>query len=325
MISILTLPLRIIESVRFNAKIKNTKIAQDPIFIVGFYRTATTLMHTLLSLDDRLGYLTNVDGLTPLMNLSFNKLATRLSKKSLPPTRPMDNIEFLLDGPIEEEYALSAFYEKGITNALIFPKKFDYFTQFLSFENHPKELEIWKRKYHFLVQKISLRNNGKRLVLKNPANAFKIQYLLEMYPNAKFIYTYRDPYTLFHSMKRLFRKMMEISAVQIWDDQEIEKLYLDLFQKGFEKFEQTRSQIPPQNYIEVQYEKFVIDPLPFLRKIYEQFNLDDFSIVEPKILEYIQEHEKYQANSYNITQKSIELVNSQWEDYRKRFGYEQRK
>ena len=202
LLSSVTLPLRVIEKIRFNKKIKTQQIEKDPIFIIGFYRTGTTFLHTLLSLDDRLGYMSNLDGLIPLFNLSFSKLARRLLKKSLPKTRPMDNIEYHLDGPVEEEYAVSTCYENGITNAIIFPKKFNYFTEFLFFDRDPlKVSEKWQKIYHYFIQKCTLKNNGKQLALKNPANSCRIKLLLKMYPNAKFIYTYRNPYTLFCSMK----------------------------------------------------------------------------------------------------------------------------
>ena len=45
-LSLITAPLRIIQKIKFHSKIKNTKIKEDPIFIIGHYRTGTTYLMT---------------------------------------------------------------------------------------------------------------------------------------------------------------------------------------------------------------------------------------------------------------------------------------
>jgi len=50
-LSTLCLPLRITEFIRFDKKIKKVTLKEDPIFIIGHYRTGSTYLITLLSLD----------------------------------------------------------------------------------------------------------------------------------------------------------------------------------------------------------------------------------------------------------------------------------
>lgn len=322
-ISTITLPLRIIEKIRFDRKIKRVKLSKDPVFIIGFYRTATTLLHMLLAMDTRLGYLSNLDGFIPLFNLSFSRLGRRILEKRLPKTRPMDNIEMHVDSPQEEEYALATFCTYGISNAIIFPQNFKYFTKFLTFEDCPsKDLARWKQNYHYIVQKTTLKNEGKQLVLKNPANACRITYLLEMYPNAKFVYQYRNPYTLFPSMKILFQKLMEISALQIWDENMIENIFLEILNSSFSVFERTKSLIPPENFYALKYEDFIANPLPYLEEIYKKFDLGDFSAVKSIVQDYVQSKSDYQVNIHSINSQSIQQVNQFWDEYREKHGYE---
>ena len=72
--SLMTLPLRIIENLKFRRKIRKTKIEKDPIFIIGFFRTGTTYLHLLFAKDENLAYMSNLEGYTPLFYLSFEKI-----------------------------------------------------------------------------------------------------------------------------------------------------------------------------------------------------------------------------------------------------------
>lgn len=51
LVSGLTEPLRIVERGRYRSKIQDVTIEHDPIFIIGHWRSGTTLLHHLLSLD----------------------------------------------------------------------------------------------------------------------------------------------------------------------------------------------------------------------------------------------------------------------------------
>ena len=49
----------------FGRRIRKTRITQPPIFIVGHWRTGTTLLHEFLILDPRHGYPTTYECLEP--------------------------------------------------------------------------------------------------------------------------------------------------------------------------------------------------------------------------------------------------------------------
>lgn len=63
------------------------------------------------------------------------------------------------------------------------------------------------------VKFIAFRNKGKQLVLKNPPNTERIPYLLEMFPKAKFIFIYRNPYVLFYSIRNMWKKAIRAFTV----------------------------------------------------------------------------------------------------------------
>jgi hypothetical protein len=158
--------------------------------------------------------------------------------------------------------------------------------------------------------------------MKNPANAARIKYLLDMYPNAKFIYSYRNPYTLFCSMKLLFRKLMELSTLQTWDDEKFVMQFVNMFSRCYSEFERTKSLIPPENFYTLKYEDFIKNPIKYLEEIYNKFGLDDFEEVKTIIQKYTSEKSDFKVNKHTLTPKIIQLVNSEWDEYRKKHGYE---
>src|SRR5256886_7252847 len=64
-VSIFHTILRWVQDALFGRAIRQTKITQPPIFVVGHWRTGTTLLHELLILDPRFGYPTTYECLEP--------------------------------------------------------------------------------------------------------------------------------------------------------------------------------------------------------------------------------------------------------------------
>ena len=99
-------PLRIRESRQYKKIIEQTKIKDDPLFLLGHWRSGTTFLHNLMSLDSSFGYCTTYHTVIPEAFLASEKITRPLVESSLPPTRPQDNVELHPDTPQEEEYAL---------------------------------------------------------------------------------------------------------------------------------------------------------------------------------------------------------------------------
>ena len=155
----------------------------------------------------------------------------------------MDNVILGADEPTEEEYCIGTFSPYGYYTGFVFPRNFDLYSDFLTFDKKPKDHKKWKKKYYYLVQMLTLGHKGKPLFLKNPTLSYRIRDILEMFPNAKFIFTYRDPYTLYTSMYKFWLKTCEIFSLQEFKEKyyKIKDGYLRLFNESLEKhiFEQT--------------------------------------------------------------------------------------
>ena len=99
--------LRLIQEVIYGRRVRRTEIREAPLFIIGHWRTGTTLLHELLILDPRHTFPTTYECLAPHHFLLTEKWLARLFTFLLPSRRPMDNMAVGFDRPQEDEFALA--------------------------------------------------------------------------------------------------------------------------------------------------------------------------------------------------------------------------
>ena len=215
----LTIPLRIYEQIRYGKIIKNTEIHPSPIFIIGHWRTGTTHLHNILCQDKRFGYVTNFQAMAPGFFLMGEKrikgLLAEVTKRRAT-TRVIDNIPLLMDGPQEEDFAIANTSPYSILHLYTFPQQATfYFERYVLFNDLPAPIFAkWKQVYLTILRKATIRFGGKRLIIKTPANSGRIKTLLKLFPNAKFIHIYRNPYNVFRSTQETYRRILPNAQLQ---------------------------------------------------------------------------------------------------------------
>lgn len=322
-LNLVTLPLRVIQKIRFHSKIKNTEIKTDPIFIIGHYRTGTTYLMTLMAYDKTKGYVSNIEGYATLFYLAFPKFTRWIIESSLPDVRPMDNFIMGADEPTEEEYCLGTYTRYGYYTGFIFPRNFDLYTRFLTFEGMPKHLEKWKKKYYYLVQMLTLGHKGKQLFLKNPTNSYRIPHILKMFPNAKFIHTYRNPYKTYSSTLRFFDEVFAIFTLQTWDKEKMKQDILDNYKLLYEYHEKDLHLIPEDRIVHVKYEEFIKEPAANMERIYKELNIEGWDEYKDDIIAYAESQKReYKPNVHITDDDVIRRVNEHWDFMREKYGYE---
>lgn len=303
-------PLRIYERWKLGDTIEKTVIHGSPLFIIGHWRSGTTLLHNVLSKDPQFGYVTYEQGLFPHCFLK-NKIISRFVKAAMPDTRPMDNMAIDVKSPQEEEQALIALSGHSVYNMWISPhKQLECWKKYCLFD----DLEIknkWSQGYIALLKAATYNFDGKRLLLKNPANTTRLIYLLGKFPDAKFIYIYRNPYTVYESTKNLYRKVARFFNLEDPDIQEEDNNILRIHREMLESYQRDKALIPTDSIIEIKYEEFVNDPESGLKSIYSRLDLGGFDEVSPVIKDYLDSIKGYTPNKFSLDQKSLDAVNDQ--------------
>jgi hypothetical protein len=133
-----------------------------------------------------------------------------------------------------------------------------------------------------------------------------------MFPNAKFIHIYRNPYVVFASTKRFYQKTVDAFKLQRISDEEIEGDILWIYKNMMETYFKERELIPKENLIEVKFEDLETQPLVELERIYKDLRIEGFNKAVPLFCSYLDSQHGYKKNFYKFSRKMIEKVKSYW-------------
>ena len=292
---LLLFPLQLCERLFFTGRIKRTRISKDPVFIIGHFRTGTTYMHNLLCQDTQFGFPTTYQCFVPAIFLTGKGFIKSVHKTTLPERRPMDDVLLHSDFPQEEEFAILALSEYSFYQCYFFPRKTKEFFTNYSMVKHNNSRK-WENVYMFFLKKITYVCQGKQLVIKNPVNTARINQLIKMFPDARFIYLYRDPEQVFRSTCKLFDRFLSLYSFHDIEKEELLENIRWVYNQTIIQYEQQKQSVPAQNLVEIHYADFIHNPLAQLERIYHKLNLDGFEAAKNNFIQYIKTQADYKPD-----------------------------
>ena len=150
--------LTILQDCWYGAQITRTPIKDDPIFIIGHWRTGTTLLHEYLILDERHNYPNTYECLEPNHFLLTERFFQRWVRFLTPSHRPMDNMKAGWERPQEDEFALCMLGLPSPYLTIAFPNRPPQFAEYLDLEGlSPRDLATWKRRVRGGWNAVALR------------------------------------------------------------------------------------------------------------------------------------------------------------------------
>ena len=229
-----------------------------------------------------------------------------------------------MDNPEENDLAIAAMSPYSFLHAYTFPRQARaIFERYVLFNDIPEsELAEWTDIYRTIIRKASLKAGGKQLLLKNCADSARIRYLLKIFPDAKFIHIYRNPYDVLRSTLYLYKTILPTSQLQEVSPEEIEVHVLQYYSQIMQRLLADKSLIPAGHLVEVKYEDLEKSPLNQVRKIYETLNLPGFDEAEPAFRAYLDSVAGYKKTPQKIEDRVIINVNRHWQFALDAWGYE---
>lgn len=314
-------PLRILEEVNYSKSICKHSLSKDPVFIIGHWRSGTSFLQYLIGQDPQFGFMNKFQVVFPdifLYSEDFLKPLISKIPKTFNLTRDAQNmsINLELDSPSEIEIALTTMISPASLHwGHIFPNEArEYFDKYL-FLQRIKETEVNRlsNDYRHLIKKVSLKNDGKQLIIKSPGNAARISFLLDLYPNAKFIFIHRNPYDTFYSSKKLWHTLLDNLALQKITEQQMEEEIIRVYKKLMNRYLIQREMIPGNQLIEIRFDNFVRNPRRELSKVYDSLNLSGYKTAKVKFREFLESKAKGKSSSYEYENRIIDRLNEEWD------------
>jgi hypothetical protein len=325
LLSALLTPVEVIEDLVFEKRIQSNTINTGPVFLVGHWRSGTTHLHNLLSQDPQFGFSSLFHTVFPKTFFTFEVLRLKpLFSLFLPPTRPQDNVKLSFDLPQECEIGLAVMSPYSFVHGFCFPKQIDdFFRRYILFQElTTEELDNWKKDYLWFIQKVSLGCHNRILVLKNPYHTARIQILSDLFPDARFVHIYRNPYEVFHSTVNAIQKWQADMLLQKKPStEEVENWVLRWYPLMMEAYHQQRQAIAAHRLVELSFESLVKDPLQELEKIYLHLNLPGFSKAQPQFVSYLENEKNYRQNTYQYAPETLQKVEAAWYPWIRQWNY----
>ncbi|MBS2100801.1 sulfotransferase family protein [Carboxylicivirga linearis] len=313
-----------IENYMYKKKVEPMELKQDPVFILGHWRSGTTFLHNVLAQDKQFGYNTTYQTIFSNAMVFGQPFFKPIMKAVMPDKRPTDNLELLPDQPQEEEFALSNIMPVSFYNFWFLPKRtMEYCRKYLLFDDITKqEKETFNKEFVRLV-KTSLYNTGGEVFLsKNPPHTGRVKDLLEIFPNAKFIYLVRNPYTVFESTRDYFSNVIKPLKLQDFTDEQLEKNILDVYNQLTNAYERDKKLIPEGNLYELRFEDFEADAFNKTYEIYQTLGLNGFDKSSSDIQAYLNKKKKHKKKAYNYHPETVQKVNKNWMHALTKWNYE---
>jgi hypothetical protein len=322
LISVFNSVLRGLNAVFYGRKIAEAEFEREPLFIIGHWRTGTTLLHELLVLDPQHTAPTTYECFAASHFLLSARFFQWWLSFFLPRRRPMDNVKVGFDRPQEDEFGLLGMGVPSPYRDWAFPNSPPRHEPYLTLRDiPPEERERWKKSFRWFLQSIAADRPGQRIVLKSPTHTCRIRTLLEIFPDARFVHIVRDPWVVFPSTVRLWKKMEKVHGAQLPRYENLDEEVLDRFNRVFTAFQEDCALVDPKRFCEVRYEDLVRNPVEEVRNIYEKLNLAGFEAMLPALQDYVAGMSEYQTNVYEIDPELRRKIGTRWAAYIEKYGY----
>jgi hypothetical protein len=311
-----------LEQRKYGARIEETEVL-PPLFILGHWRSGTTLLQNLLTLDPQFAY--------PNFYQAFNPDTFLRTEASTAPVldllsmsrRPQDAMTIGSKAPAEDEFALCALTALSPYVEWAFPGGGYDYGKYLTFRNVPEEeVARWKAAFVLFLKKLTLQY-GRPVVLKSPPHTARIRRLLEAFPDARFVHIHRDPFVVFGSTRYSHKTAAPYFRLQAGDDYCSDDRIISTYAEMYDAFFEERGLIPEGRFCEVGYEELEREPVCVIRGIYEALGLPGFESLRPRLEDYLGSIAGYRKNRHPELPEALRRrIVREWRRSFEEWGYE---
>src|SRR6185295_16310374 len=170
LVSVINSILTYVHDLFFARKLSAVQPDRGIIFIIGHWRSGTTLLHELMVLDERYAFPTTYECFAANHFLVTGSWMPKLIWFLLPSKRPMDDMAVSFDHPQEDEFALISLGAPSPLLRMAFPNDPPPYLEFLDMDGvQADDLTRWKDRLRQFVA-MQMYSKQKGLVLKSPTH-----------------------------------------------------------------------------------------------------------------------------------------------------------
>lgn len=175
--------------------------------------------------------------------------------------------------------------------------------------------------YADLLRMLDWQRPGERWTLKTPAHLWAIDVLAELFPDVGLVWTHRNPLECTASICSMTAALMV--AREGFDPATLGPVVLEYYARSLERGLAARDRLDPARFVDVDYRRFVSDPLAAARSIYGHFDLPQGEAVRAALRQHMADHPqgRHGRHEYSLEQYGLTpgAVRERFADYIQRF------
>jgi hypothetical protein len=290
-----------------------------PIVIAGLPRTGTTHLHNLLAADPALRYLPYWESIEPIPTPG-----TEGAEPDPRLERTEQGVWFMNLAmplfPLMHEITPWAAHEEIHLLAIDFSTMFfetlayvpDWATYYRAHDQTPHY-----RYMRTVLQALQHLTCDRRWVLKSPQHIEQFGPLLEVFPDATFVITHRDPVNIVTSMATMvaYTARMNVDTVE---PALVGNYWADRIEVMLRACARDRDLLPAARTIDVRFDEFMADDLAMVRRIYALAGQAFEGPAEAAMAEYLGAHQRGRLGRIDYRADEVGLDE---EELRNRFGF----
>jgi hypothetical protein len=318
---------------------RNQEIAA-PIFIIGNFRSGSTLLQRLLAKDDAnlIAMKTWEIYIAPsIIQRKFWKLVERVDRRFLGDrlakmlakaeakrlgTIPMHRVA-LHEVDEDEGILLHNWASSFLMFIFPFPEVMCPYLYF-DIEMAAKEKKRAMEFYYRMVQKHIYFHGGRQYIAKNPAFSSKVDALREFFPDAKFIYLVRNPVDMLASKTSFFAYIWNYFN-EPYEPYPFRDVLLGLTRSWYLDTLMTLEALPESEYLIIKYRSLVEELDATIRLIFSHFGMPFTDTFKAKLCDAVQEAANFVSkHQYSLTEMgyTADQVYQQYKEIFERFGFD---
>lgn len=268
-------------------------VPEDPVFILGMWRSGTTFMHDLLGACPEMICPATWQCMSPdSFRLSMPPVRTKTQ------TRPMDGFTIDALSPQEDEFALLALGVPSVYRGFLDPRRLPELACWLDPEAWSKDSPVcWMDAWQEFLAGVA-NGSACRLLLKSPNHAFRIRALTDAFPAASFIWLVRDPEEVFFSNRKMWIAMFKQYALWEWDTGVLDDFLRQALEATAKCLTQAATTLQPDRLVVVDFRQLTQDPVQSLCSINSRLTLGEWGKMERAVRRVAESKSDYRRETY---------------------------
>ena len=296
---------------------------QQPVFVLGHWRTGTTHLHQLLSVDQQFASPNVFQTAFPHTFLTTEARRSKQLGAFLAATRPMDNVKLSFQAPSEDEFAICTTTFQSPYMSWVFPRRADDYDRYLTLSGLTEpEIARWKEALLLFLKKLTIKYD-RPLLLKSPPHTCRIGVLLDMFPDARFVHIHRHPAAVFQSTVLTNQALLKLTALQSASPADWSRRAIVRYRTMYDKFFEEKILIPTGQLHELSFEDLERDPVGQVASIYAGLKLEGFAQMEGSLRQYVESLRDYEKNQFaDLSPELLSELGREWRRCFDEWGYE---